>query len=413
MKDAYSFDIDDAGANTSYNKMREAYVRIFNDCGLKFTMVEADSGAIGGSFSHEFMVLAETGEDAVISSDKGGYAANLEKAVCADDWQEIAEELAVKEDVETPGKKTVEEVASFLKVSTEKVIKTMVVNVDGKFFAFLVRGDHELNLAKVKNFFGGSSAELATPADIIAQTGGAVGFSGPIGLTLEIYADYAVRVLKNTVVGANKKDMHSINVNIGRDFAVKEFGDFRNAKEGDICPVDGGTYVMTRGIEVGHIFKLGTKYSESMNAMFLDKNGKRNPMVMGCYGIGVTRVVAAAIEQNHDEKGIIWPVQLAPFQVVIVSLNPNDQAVSDLSNTIYKELSSMNIDVMYDDRDERAGVKLTDAELIGYPVRIAIGKKSLAEGNVEINIRKTGETVLVKKETCISSVVKMLETLSK
>ncbi|MCD8492892.1 MAG: hypothetical protein LRY51_13875 [Geovibrio sp.] len=298
---------------------------------------------------------------------------------------------------ETPNTRTVEELAAFLGVPVMKILKAMVVNVDGKFYCFLVRGDHELNLAKVKNFFGAPSAELASYEDIAEQTGGApAGFIAP-QLKIEVYADYAVRAMKNVVMGANIKDLHIINANLGRDFEVRTFGDFRNAIEGDICPVDGGKYVLTRGIEVGHIFKLGTKYSESMNAVYLDKEGKRNPMIMGCYGIGVTRVVAAAIEQNHDEKGIIWPVQLAPFEVVIVSLNPNEQAVADLSDTIYKELSGLGLDVMYDDRDERAGVKFTDAELVGYPVRVAIGKKSLAEGNVEVTVRRTGETVAVKK----------------
>jgi prolyl-tRNA synthetase len=380
MKDAYSFDMDDEGANASYNRMKEAYCSIFEDCGLKFTMVEADTGAIGGNFSHEFMVLADTGEDTVISSDRGGYSANIEKAVCADDWADVPEEPLAAEEKETPARKTVEEVAEFFGVLVEKVLKTMIVNVDGRFYAFLVRGDHELNLAKVKNYFGAAAAELAEPADIIAQTGGAVGFSGPSGMPLEVYADYAVRVMKNMVTGANKKDTHFINMNLNRDFTVKEFGDFRNAAEGDACPVDGGKYVLTRGIEVGHIFKLGTKYSEAMNAVFLDKEGKRNPMIMGCYGIGVTRVVASAIEQNHDEKGIIWPVQLAPFEVVIVPVNIDAQDVTDLAETIYKELTSLGVDVMLDDRNERAGVKFTDAELVGYPVRVNIGKKALAEG---------------------------------
>lgn len=412
MKDAYSFDVDDAGANVSYGKMRDAYCRIFDDCGLKYTMVEADSGAIGGSYSHEFMVLADTGEDTVISSDKGGYSANLEKAVCGDNWDEWKEEILPAEKKETPNTRTVEELAAFLDVPVMKILKAMIVNVDGSFYCFLVRGDHELNLAKVKNFFGAPSAELASYDDIAVHAEGApAGFIGPAGLKLEIYADYAVRAMKNVVMGANVKDLHIINANFGRDFGVKTFGDFRNAIEGDTCPVDGGKYVLTRGIEVGHIFKLGTKYSESMNAVYLDKEGKRNPMIMGCYGIGVTRVVAAAIEQNHDEKGIIWPVQLAPFQVVIVSLNPNEQAVADLSETIYKELSRLGLDVMYDDRDERAGVKFTDAELVGYPVRVAIGKKSLAEGKVEVTVRKTGETAAVKKEDCISAVMEMLEKL--
>ncbi|WP_022850766.1 proline--tRNA ligase [Limisalsivibrio acetivorans] len=412
MKDAYSFDVDDAGASKSYEKMREAYCRIFDLCGLEYTMVDADSGAIGGSYSHEFMVLADTGEDAVMSTDKGGYAANLEKAVCADNWLPSEEPERESERVETPKAHTVEEVAEFLSQPIEKIVKTMIVNADGKFYAFMVRGDHELNLAKAKNALGADTAELAAPADIVEVTGGAVGFSGPCGLDIPVFADFAVKAMRNMTVGGNEKDVHVINTNADRDFNVTGYGDYRNAVEGDICPEDGGKYKLTRGIEVGHIFKLGTKYSEAMNCVYLDKEGKRHPMLMGCYGIGITRVVAAAIEQNHDEKGIIWPVQLAPYKVVVVPVNTNDEAVMNMAENIYKELESLNVEVMLDDRDERAGVKFTDAELVGYPIRVTIGKKALAEGNVEINIRKTGETVTAKKADCISRVLKLIKELS-
>ncbi len=411
MKDAYSFDVDDEGANKSYELMRDAYCKIFSACGLKYKAVEADSGAIGGNFSHEFMVLADTGEDAIISCTDCDYAANVEKAEVVDRPVENNAELLESEIKETKDIKKVSDVAEFLGVPENNHIKTLIVKSDDKIFAVMVRGDRELNLAKVKNFFNVPFVEMANEEDILRVTGGPVGFSGPKGLDIPVYADHEIKYMKNVVIGINKKDLHLVNANLGRDFEVDGFGDFRNAVPGDICPKCGGRYEITRGIEVGHIFKLGTKYSESMNAKYLDKNGKQQPMVMGCYGIGVGRTAAAAIEQNHDDDGIIWPIQIAPFEVIVIPVNTNDDEVVNLSETIYKKLKKANIDVIIDDRDERAGFKFKDAELVGYPVRINIGKKTLADGKVEIVLRKNKETILVDKSEVVTKVINMVENL--
>jgi prolyl-tRNA synthetase len=411
MKDAYSFDVDDAGANVSYEKMYKAYQKIFETCGLRYKVVDADSGAIGGSYSHEFMVLADTGEDFVISCDSCDYSANVEKALCKDNWEKFSEELKAVEDIDTGDAKTVADVAKVLEIDEKEVVKTMILLVDDKFVAVCVRGDHELNLAKIKNHLDASGVDFASPSDIYDVTGGPLGFSGPVGLDIPVYGDYAVAAMGNYCVGGNAKNMHKVNVNHGRDFEFEAIADLRNAEEGDDCCECDGKYVITKGIEVGHIFKLGTKYSSSMNAMFLDNNGKRKPFVMGCYGIGITRVVASAIEQNHDEKGIVWPVQLAPFKVDVVPLAIRDKDVMEAAENIYSGLEDRGIETLLDDRDERAGVKFNDAELIGFPVRVTIGKKTLAQGKVEINIRKTGETKEVDLESCLDEVVKIIETL--
>jgi len=411
MKDAYSFDVDDAGANASYEKMYNAYKNIFEACGLKYKVVEADSGAIGGSYSHEFMVLADTGEDFVISCDGCDYSANVEKAPSKDSWAKFDGELKAVEDIDTGAAKTVVDVAKVLDIEEKEVVKTMLLLVDEKIVAVCVRGDHELNLAKVKNYFNASVVDFASPGDIFEATGGPLGFSGPVGIKVPVYGDFAVAAMGNYCVGGNAKSMHKVNVNHGRDFQFEDVTDFRNAEAGDECCSCGGNYVITKGIEVGHIFKLGTKYSSSMNAMFLDNNGKRKPFVMGCYGIGITRVVASAIEQNHDEKGIVWPAQLAPFKVDVVPLAIRDKDVMETSEKIYNELQDRGLEPLLDDRDERAGVKFNDAELIGFPVRVTIGKKTLAQGKVEITVRKTGETSEVDVENCIEEVVKIIDNL--
>ncbi|MCD8554967.1 proline--tRNA ligase [Seleniivibrio sp.] len=412
MKDAYSFDMDDAGANISYENMRQAYCRIFEACGLKYKVVDADTGSIGGSFSHEFMVLADTGEDFVISCDSCDYSANLEKAVCVDEYTKSADELKPSEDVETPRAKTVEEVAAFLNVPSASIAKTMIVRVDEKLVGIMVRGDHEMNMAKVKNYFSATTVELASHEEIEEATGGPMGFSGPVGMKVPVYGDFAVAAMVNYCVGANLKETHTLNVNHGRDFEFADVDDFRNANPGDKCCQCGGKYVITKGIEVGHIFKLGTKYSASMNATFLDNEGKRQPFIMGCYGIGVTRVAASAIEQNHDEKGIVWPVQLAPFKVCVVPLAVKDEEVMKNAEVIYNTLNRMGLEPIIDDRDERAGVKFNDAELIGIPVRITIGKKTLEKGCVEITVRKTGITEEVPVEGCTERAAAILQELS-
>jgi len=412
MKDAYSFDTDNDGAEISYNKMKDAYCKIFEACGLRYKMVDADSGAIGGSFSHEFMVLADTGEDFIISCNSCNYSANLEKAAVVEQPVENFEEMLPVREVLTLDQKTVEDVANFLNISKEKIVKTMILKVDDEVIAVMIRGDHELNLPKVKNWLGGSQIEFATSKEIEEVSDGPMGYTGPINLKCKIYADNAIKYMKNYVVGGNKKDLHLLNVNHERDFKIAGFGDFRNATPFDKCPqCKDGFYQITKGIEVGHIFKLGTKYSESMNCVFIDKEGKTRPMIMGCYGIGIGRTAAAAIEQNHDEKGIIWPVQLAPFEVIIVQVNTNDSQVVEVSNKIYEKLKRLNIDVAIDDRDERAGVKFNDADLIGYPVRVNVGKKSLMEQMVEINIRKNNQQIKVNFDEVDIKIQKILEDL--
>ncbi|WP_273266065.1 proline--tRNA ligase [Flexistipes sinusarabici] len=412
MKDAYSFDINDEAAEKSYKQMHAAYCKIFEACNLKYKVVEADSGAIGGSFSHEFMVLADTGEDFVISCNSCDYSANMEKAVTADNYAKDNEKILPSQQVKTPGQKTVEDVANFLDVNINKIVKTLILKTDDDFVALMVRGDHEANLVKLKNYLDVVNVDFASEKEIEEITGGAMGFSGPVNLPLPIYADNAVKYIKNFVVGGNAKDVHLKNVNIGEDFTVKQFGDFRTAEPGDECPKCGkGTYVITKGIEVGHIFKLGTKYSESMNATYLDKDGKQKHMIMGCYGIGIGRTAAAAIEQNHDDAGIIWPPQLAPFEVVVVPVNTNDENVVNVAETIYLKLLKKGVDVVIDDRDERAGVKFNDADLIGYPLRINVGKKTLKEGNIEIFIRKDKELISVKREDSVNKTLELLESL--
>lgn len=412
MKDAYSFDVNDEMAEKSYRDMHDAYCKIFEACGLKYKVVEADSGAIGGSFSHEFMVLADTGEDYVISCNNCNYSANVEKAICDEKYPPADDKEKAIEEVETPGKKTVEDVAKYLGIDATSVVKTLILKIDGKFAALMVRGDHEANLVKLKNFLDAVNVEFASESEIEEITGGALGFSGPVGLDIPIYADNAIKYMKNFVTGANKKGFHLLNVNHTRDFEVAQFSDFRMAELGDPCPKCGkGSYVITKGIEVGHIFKLGTKYSESMNATYLDKDGKQKYMIMGCYGIGIGRTAAAAIEQNHDDDGIIWPVQLAPFEVIVVPVNTNDDEVRNVADTIYLKLKKKGVDVAIDDRDERAGVKFNDADLIGYPLRINVGKKNLKEGNVEIFVRKNKETFVVKREESVSKTLELLEFL--
>jgi prolyl-tRNA synthetase len=398
MKDAYSFDTSEEGANRSYQKMREAYCRIFERCGLKYRMVEADSGAIGGSFSHEFMVLAATGEDVVISCESCAYSANIEKAVVVDRGEMPQEPLSELERVVTRGAHTVADVSQMLNLKPSQIVKTMLVMADAEPVAVLIRGDHELNVAKIKNLLGSSVVELATPEQIAAATGGPVGFSGPIGLKVPIYADNAVKYLRNFGVGGNEKDIHLEGANLDRDFQVTQFSDLRDAAEGDACPHCGGRYSHTRGIEVGHIFKLGTKYSEAMKATFLDADGKANDIIMGCYGIGIGRTVASSIEQNHDADGMIWPMPIAPFQVLVTMLNPKDEAVRDAAERLYQQLQEAGIEVLLDDRDERPGAKFKDADLIGIPLQVTVGARGLKEGQLELKQRAGGEKALIAVE---------------
>lgn len=397
MKDAYSFDADEEGAEVSYRKMYDAYRRIFERCGLRFRAVEADTGNIGGSFSHEFMVIADSGEDGLVYCDRCNYAANLEKAEALrpDEQKTDKEAFLGLEGIYTPQVRTIEEVSNFLKMPPDRLVKTLVFNADGAPVVVLVRGDEEINEIKVKNYLGCATLELAGDAPIRSVTGAPRGFAGAVGIKGEIIADYSVMNMTNFVMGANREDYHFINVNMGRDVTVNAFADLRFVGESAPCPRCKNPLCLARGIEVGHVFKLGTKYSKALKATYLDKNGREQTMIMGCYGIGIGRTVAAAIEQNHDEQGIIWPVPIAPFHVIITPVNVKDEPLARAAEGLYRVLTEKGVEVIIDDRDERAGVKFADADLIGVPLRVTIGPKRLAEGNVEVRNRKSGETLIM------------------
>ena len=415
MKDAYSFDKDDPGADRSYEIMYDTYSNIFRRCGLKFRAVEADSGDIGGSFSHEFMVLAETGEDQIVNCLACDYAANLEKAEV--NWDESMNvppddgNMNPLEEVETPDMTTVEEVTSFLSISPDQLIKTLIFSVDGEVVAALVRGDHELHEIKLKNLIGAEQIEMAAPRVVTEATGAPMGFAGPAGLKIKLIADNAVKGMVDFVTGGNRKDIHLRNVNMGRDFRVDVFGDLRVITPDDICPKCGGEIHFGRGIEVGHVFKLGTKYSRAMKAVFLDEHGKETPIIMGCYGIGVGRTVAAAIEQNHDKDGIIFPVPISPFEVVILPLQMHESAVVEAAENIYRELTDHGLDILYDDRDVRAGIKFKDADLLGIPLQITIGTRNLKEGRVEMKMRTDSERSLIPLRDAAARIIQEINAL--
>lgn len=396
MKDAYSFDVTEEDANQSYEAMYEAYTRIFQRCGLKFRAVEADTGTIGGSFSHEFMVLAETGEDQIINCTACDYAANLERAeVRIPDAMSEPERTGMDdvEEVDTPDIKTVEDVTAFLSISPDQLIKTLIFVADGEVVAALVRGDHEINEAKLKRFLGAQTVELADPGLVADTTSAPMGFAGPVGLTIRTIADHSIKGMKNFVTGGNKKDLHLKNVNLNRDFNVSSFGDLCIITPNDPCPRCGRAIQFGKGIEVGHIFKLGTKYSKSLKAMFLDEAGKERPIIMGCYGIGVGRTVAAAIEQNHDENGIIFPAPIAPFEVTVLPLQMHESSVVGIAEAIYRDLNDHGTDVLLDDREGRAGIKFNDADLLGIPVRVTVGLRGVQNGQVELKMRAGSDSV--------------------
>ena len=399
MKDAYSFDADEKGLERNYRLMYETYTRIFRRCGLRFQAVLADTGAIGGSESHEFMVLADTGEDRLAVCEACGYAANVELAEVKRPYAYAEEPERPLKKAATPGVKSVEEVAAFLGVSPQKLVKTLLFRAGKEVVVVLIRGDLELNEVKLRNLLRVPAVEMADAETVERLTGAPVGFAGPVGLSgVRLLADLSVRGLKNFVTGANQADAHYLNVNYGRDFPEPEFYDLSVAQEGDPCPRCGRPLDLTRGIEVGHIFKLGTKYSEAMEATFLDRQGRERPLVMGCYGIGVGRTVAAAIEQNHDENGIIFPREIAPFQALILTLGP-EQALLEASERLYQELQTQGVAVLWDDRDERPGVKFKDADLIGIPYQIIVGKKFRETGRVELKERATGRREEISPES--------------
>jgi prolyl-tRNA synthetase len=412
MKDAYSFDVDEKGADESYRKMVEAYTRIFTRCGLKFKMVEAESGLIGGTFSHEFMVLAETGEETIVSCARCSYAANIEKAEFRRQDKTIqARNKGSQKPVQkvlTPEKRTVEEVTQFLNVSPQNLVKTLIFESDKGCVAALVRGDHEISEKKLKAVWGSENIQLASEETVEEITHAPKGFAGPLRLSVPILADLDIQELVNFVTGANERDAHLIHVNTGRDFQVSQFVDIRKFTPGDRCPLCGEETRMDKGIEVGHTFKLGTKYSKVMGATFLDDQGREKEIVMGCYGIGVGRTVAAAIEQYFDQNGIIFPMPVAPFQVLILPVNIKMDFLKETAEQLYQILSENSIEVLYDDREETPGVKFKDADLIGIPLRITLGEKNLKKGLVEIKKRRTGEVFLVKKEEVLSMIKEMI-----
>jgi prolyl-tRNA synthetase len=395
MKDAYSFDRDDAGAETSYWAMFRAYNRIFERLALRFRAVEADSGAIGGSFSHEFMVLAATGEDVIAACTACDYAANVERARVRFDGAGTAAAPPTYGSRETPGVHTVDEVAAFLGVPASSLLKTMLLDVDGKPVAALVRGDRELNIPKVRALLQAETAGLATAEQVAAWSGAPVGFAGPVDLKVEkILADLELQAGPphgaGWVTGANRNDAHHVNVSLDRDARVDAYADIRVIAAGDACPVCGGAMDFPRGIEVGHVFKLGAKYAEPMRCVFLDEGGKERSMVMGCYGIGVSRVLAACIEQNHDEHGIVFPPPVAPFELALLNLDAKDPVIAGKAKELHDLFEARGVQTLLDDREERPGVKFKDADLMGMPMQLVLGGKSLARGVIEAKDRRSG-----------------------
>jgi prolyl-tRNA synthetase len=396
MKDAYSFHAGIDDCRREYENMFQTYNRIFTRCGLQFRPVEADTGAIGGSQSHEFQVLAESGEDAIVSCNRCAYAANVQKAELRPRRpaaRDVTQQAPNLQKVATPGKKSVQEVAAFLRLPPDKFIKTLVYKTEQKeLIAALVRGDHEINELKLQAVLGCREFALADEAEIEAATGVVRGFLGPIGLRLRMIADLSIQGIQDAVTGANEANAHYIQVDQERDFTPAAFTDLRLAVAGDPCPrCDQGTLEAHRGIEVGQVFYLGKKYSESLGATYLDAEGRERPIEMGCYGIGITRLVAAAIEQNHDANGIIWPFALAPFQVLLLPINYKDSAIQKTCDELYAELQERGIETLLDDRDERPGVKFKDGDLIGIPLRLTIGAKGLQKGCVELRWRRDGK----------------------
>lgn len=388
MKDLYSFDRDQAGLDASYQAMYDAYSKIFTRCGLTFRPVEADSGAIGGGYTHEFMVLADNGEATIVYCDDCDYAANIEIAPCAEPKNIPSAELLPLEKVDTPNSKTIDAVGEFLHVPAEQCIKTLFVQADDELICVLLRGNSELNDVKLKRIHPCDSLEMADPETIKEKIGCSIGSLGPVGLKdIKIYADLEMKTVINGVCGANEEEKHYINVNVDRDYQVAGYYDLRMMQPGEICPHCGSILKQARGIEVGQVFKLGTKYSKAMHATFLDENGKENIIEMGCYGIGVSRTLAAAVEQNYDENGIIWPKTIAPYEVVIVPVSDKNEDQMRIAEELYATFTKAGIDVMLDDRAERAGVKFKDADLIGYPIRITVGKKAAGEGLIEYKLR--------------------------
>jgi prolyl-tRNA synthetase len=410
MKDAYSFGTSLEQLNTVYDQMYKAYCRIFARCGLKYLPVEAESGPIGGDASHEFMVPANNGEDRIVHCESCGYAANLERAETGRQSPALATAAgaAAIQKVATPNATSIEQVSRMLKVRPDQMIKTLIYKADDKPVAVLIRGDHEGNEAKIRRALAAKSIALADEQTIRQVTGAPVGFAGPVGIKCQIIADHDVPAIVNAVTGANEADAHLTGVNVGRDYQLTATHDLRMAQEGDGCPKCDGKLKLVHGIEVGHVFKLGTKYSVSLSAEFLDEKEQRHPMIMGCYGIGVNRIVASLAETSFDENGLIWPLSIAPYEVLVIPLNVTEPETMQLAEQFYKELGAAGVDVLLDDRDARAGFKFKDADLIGIPLRIVIGGKGLKEGQVELKWRTDASPTKVPIVDAINTVREML-----
>ncbi|MCB1071311.1 MAG: proline--tRNA ligase, partial [Kiritimatiellae bacterium] len=412
MKDAYSFDTGWDQADGSYQAMYDAYVRIFRRCGLRTKIVEADTGAMGGSSSHEFMVLADAGEDGLVECDRCSYAANLERAEGVRRgrvaWGDAAQ---APEPVSTPGQKTIEQVSAFLKIDPARLLKTLIYVADGDPVAVVLPGDREVNEIKLRKALGAGEIGLAAD-DVVQQvTGAPVGFAGPVGLTVRVIAEQSLEGTEDAVTGANQEDVHLQHVTLARDVPGLQYHDLMLAAEGDGCPrCTEGTLQAKRGIEVGHVFKLGTKYSETLGALFLDAEGKQHPMVMGCYGIGVTRTLQSIIEQSHDDNGILWPIAVAPYAVEVMAINAAHEESARLAGELVEGLEAAGIDVLYDDRDERPGVKFKDADLIGLPLRVSVGERSLARGEVEMKDRRTGEVANLPVDRALAAIIERVKT---
>ncbi len=401
MKDAYSFDTDVESLGRSYDAMYAAYCHIFDRCGVAYLPVEAESGPIGGDASHEFMIPSENGEDSVVHCPQCGYAANTEKAEIGDRREKApAGEAAEVQKVDTPGTATIEQVSQFLKCRPADLIKTLLYEADGNPIAVLVRGDHEANENKIRRLLGASQLELAAPGTIERVTGAPVGFAGPVGMAekIPIYADADIEFMRNGVTGANAADAHLTGVNPGRDFQPDTYADLRNAVAGDPCPRCPSTLAIRQAIEVGHVFKLGTKYSEALGARYSDDKEQLRPIIMGCYGIGIARILAGLIETNHDDAGIVWSVALAPYEVLLVPMKVKDEETMNLVQSLHDDLDAAGVEVLVDDRDARAGVKFNDADLVGFPLRVVIGPRGLKEGKLEVKWRWETEAQMIDLE---------------
>ncbi|MEK4906915.1 proline--tRNA ligase [Niallia circulans] len=409
MKDAYSFHSSHESLGEVYDSIFQAYCNIFERCGLNYRAVIADSGAMGGKDTHEFMVLSDVGEDTIAYSTESNYAANIEMAPVINSYDKTDEPAKELEKVETKEQKTIEEVSSFLNVAAEKCIKSLLFKVDEKFVLVLVRGDHEVNDIKVKNLLEANVVELADHADTEEVLGSKVGSIGPINVKdVEVIADHAVKAIVNGVCGANQENYHYVNVNPDRDFTVDQYADIRFIQEGDLSPDGKGTITFAKGIEVGHVFKLGTRYSEAMGATYLDENGRSQALIMGCYGIGVSRTMAAIVEQFNDDRGIVWPNAVAPFDIHLITVNTKDDTQNELSEKLYAALKANRFDVLVDDRAERAGVKFADSDLIGLPIRVTVGKKA-GEGIVEVKVRSTGEMLEVHESELAATILRLTQ----